>query len=63
MKKYKVITIANQFVNSKFNSEKVEQYINSFAQQEWQVISVTSADRKSGFNGKEELIIIMEMNA
>jgi len=64
-KQYKVLTTSNKIFGSKFDPNKVEEIINSYARVGWVVISITSADKgaNTGFNKSirmQELIIVME---
>lgn len=60
MKQYKVMTQKDRFFSGKFDPEKLESAINSYAEQGWTVITTATASIP-GFGGnREELIIIME---
>lgn len=62
MKTYKVLTIGNKLLGGKFNPEKVEQIINSYAELGWRIASVTAADKNGSFagGGMQELVVIFE---
>lgn len=60
---YKVLTPKDKWFAGKFDLEKLEQAINSYAAQGWQVISVATASIPSVPEGhREELIVIMRRN-
>lgn len=59
MKEYKVLTLKDKWFTGKFNPEKLEEAINSYASQGWSVISMASATIP-GFGTREELIILLE---
>ena len=60
MKEYKVLTQKDKWFAGKFDPEKLEQAINSYAAQGWQVISVATASIPSAFGGnREEMIVVM----
>lgn len=60
MKEYKVMTQKDRFFSGKFDPEKLESAINSYAAQSWQVRSIATA-KIPGFTGeREELIVVFE---
>lgn len=60
MKEYKVLTQKDRFFGGKFDPEKLEKAINSYATEGWAVISVATANIPSLTGSREELIIVME---
>ena len=59
-KQYKVLSQKDKWFSRKFDPETLEQAINSYASQGWQVRSVTTATIP-GFGGsREELIVLFE---
>ena len=61
MKEYKVLSQKDKWFSGKFDPEKLEQAMNSYAQQGWRVISAFSAQVPGVFSGsREEAVIIME---
>lgn len=60
MKEYKVMTQKDRFFSGKFDPEKLEAAINSYAAQGWQVVSVATAAIPSFGGNREELIVVME---
>jgi hypothetical protein len=65
MKKYKVLTQKDRFFAGKFDPERLEAAINSYAQEGWEVISVASASIHGAFGSqnREELIVVMARSA
>lgn len=60
MKQYKVMTQKDRFFAGKFDPEKLESAINSYAEQGWEVVSIATASIP-GFGGtREELVVVME---
>lgn len=60
MKEYKVLSQKDKWFSGKFSPEKLEQALNSYAQQGWKVVASTTADIP-GFGGsRQELITILE---
>ncbi|MGA9118547.1 MAG: DUF4177 domain-containing protein [Bacteroidota bacterium] len=62
MKEYKVMTQKDRFFGGKFDPEKLEAAINSYAEQGWAVISVATADISSVGSARQEIIVIFERN-
>ena len=61
MKEYKVLTQKDRYFSGKFDPSKLEQAINSYAQQGWGVISMATASISHGLGGnREELLVLME---
>ena len=61
MKQYKVLTQKDKWFSSKFNPQLLEEALNSYAQQGWQVVSSATADFPSAFgNQRQEMIIVLE---
>jgi hypothetical protein len=60
MKEYKVLTQKDRFFAGKFDPEKLENAINSYASEGWQVVSVATAKIPSLTGTREEMIIVME---
>jgi hypothetical protein len=68
MSEYKVITQRDEFFGSKFNPEKLEEYINIYAADGWRVVSVTATDvgsfwgsfwNKGGGAVRQELVVLL----
>lgn len=57
---YKVVTQKDRMFGGKFNPERVEQALNSYASEGWRVRSATTATFPSLGGGREELIIVLE---
>jgi hypothetical protein len=60
MKEYKVLTQKDRFLAGKFDPEKLEVALNSYAAEGWRVISATTASIPSFGGAREELIVIFE---
>ena len=60
MKKYKILTQKDRFFAGKFDPEKLESAINSYAPEGWQVRAVTTATFPSLTSSREEMIVILE---
>ena len=60
MKEYKVLTQKDRFFGGKFNPEKLEKAINSYATEGWAVISVATASIPSLTGKREEMLVVME---
>ena len=64
MKQYKVLTQKDKWFSGKFDPQKLEQALNSYAQQGWVVIASASASVNGLIGGnREEMVIIMERDA
>ena len=65
MKRYKVLTQKDRFFAGKFDPEKLEAAINSYAQEGWEVVSIASASIHGTFGSqnREELVVVMERAA
>lgn len=61
MKEYKILTQKDKWFSGKFDPQRLEEAINSYAQQGWSVKAAFSAEIP-GFIGanREEAIIILE---
>jgi predicted rRNA methylase YqxC with S4 and FtsJ domains len=60
MEQYKVMTQKDRFFGGKFDPDKLENAINSYAEQGWQVVSVATASIPSFGGNREELIVVLE---
>jgi hypothetical protein len=60
MKEYKVLTQKDRFFAGKFDPEKLETAINSYAAEGWRVVSVATANIPSFGGAREEMIVVME---
>jgi hypothetical protein len=58
--KYKVLTQKDRFFGGKFDPEKLEKAINSYAAEGWSVVSVATASIPSLTGTREEMIVVME---
>lgn len=60
VKEYKVMTQKDRFFSGKFDPEKLESAINSYAEQGWEVVSVATASIPSFGGTRDELIVVLE---
>lgn len=63
MKEYKVLTqklFKPPFQNTKFDPEKLEAKINSYAAEGWAVVSVATGIHPTFWRQREELVVVME---
>ncbi len=60
MKQYKVLTQKDRFFGGKFDPEKLEGAINSYAAEGWVLIAATTANIPSFTGAREEIIIVLE---
>lgn len=57
---YKVVTMKDRFFAGKFDPEKLQEMLNSYAGEGWSLKAVTTASMP-GFGGaREEIIFILE---
>jgi hypothetical protein len=60
MNEYKVLTQKDRFFAGKFDPEKLETAINSYAAEGWRFVSVATANIPSFGGAREEMIVVME---
>lgn len=61
MKEYKVLTQKDKWFSGKFDPERLEQAINSYAAQGWRVVTAATASFPGLFSSnREEMIVILE---
>jgi len=61
MKEYKVLTQKDKWFSGKFDPEKLEQGLNAYAQQGWNVIAATTASFPSLLgNTRDEIVVFLE---
>ena len=63
MKKYKIMTQKDRFFSGKFDPEKLEAAINSYAGEGWEVKGVATAKIPGIMGEREELVVIFERPA
>lgn len=56
---YKVLTQKDRFFGGKFDPQKLEAAINSYAVQGWRVVGVATADVPGFGNARQELVVIL----
>ena len=64
MYEYKVLTQKDKWFSGKFDPQKLQDALNSYAEQGWKVIAVTTAEVPGlGFSAaREEFIAVLERN-
>ena len=60
MKEYKVLTQKDRFFGGKFDPEKLELAMNSYAAEGWEVLAVATAEIPSLGRSREELITVLK---
>jgi len=60
VKEYKVMTQKDRCFGGKFDPEKLERAMNSYAEEGLAVISVATASIPSLTGSREELVVVME---
>lgn len=60
MKEYKVLTQKDRWFGGKFDPEKLEQAMNSYAAEGWAIISIATATIPAFTGTREELIVVLE---
>jgi hypothetical protein len=60
MKQYKVLTQKDRFFAGKFDPEKLESALNSYAAEGWEVIAATTAEIPSIGRSREEMVVVLE---
>jgi Domain of unknown function (DUF4177)/Protein of unknown function (DUF2510) len=56
---YKVLTQKDRFFGGKFDPEKLEAGINSYATQGWRVVGIATADVPGFGTSRQELVVVM----
>ena len=60
MKEYKILTQKDKWFSGKFDPVVLEQAINSYAKQGWEVKAATTAQIPAFTGNREECLIILE---
>ena len=60
MKEYKVMTQKDRFFGGKFDPEKLEEAINSYAVQGWEVVGIATAAVSAMSSARDEIIVVFE---
>ena len=63
MKQYKVLTQKDRFLSGKFNPEKLEQALNSYAAEGWEVKAAATASFPGFGASREEMVVLLERDA
>lgn len=62
-KEYKVLSQKDKWFSGKFDPSRLEEALNAYAKQGWQVVSCASADINTLLGGaRQEMVIILERN-
>lgn len=59
---YKVVTMKDRFFSGKFDPEKLETMLNSYATEGWQLKATATASIPSLTGTREEMIFVLERN-
>ena len=63
MKQYKVLTQKDKWFSGKFDPARLEEALNSYAEQGWHLVSCATADIP-GFGGsRQEFIAVLERDS
>lgn len=61
IREYKVLTQKDRWFGGKFEPQKIEQALNSYAQEGWRLAAAATANFPAVFSGgRDELIMILE---
>lgn len=60
MKKYKILTQKDEWSSGKFDPEKLEVPMNTYAEQGWRVVTCATAQIPKFGTNREELITVLE---
>jgi hypothetical protein len=62
VKEYKVMTQKDRFFGGKFDPDKLEAALNSYAEQGWEVVSLATDDISSIGSARQEIIVVFHRN-
>jgi hypothetical protein len=60
VKEYKVMSQKDKWFSSKFDPEKLEQGLNAYAAQGWEVVSIATASIPGLGGTREEMVVVFE---
>ena len=60
MKRYKVLSQKDKWFSGKFDPQKLEDALNAYADQGWELKAAATADIASFAGSRQEFIVIME---
>jgi hypothetical protein len=60
VKEYKVMSQKDKWFSKKFDPEALEQGLNAYAEEGWQVISIATATIASITGAREEMVVVFE---
>lgn len=59
MTRYKVLTQKDRFFSGKFDPKKLEDALNAYAEEGWEVVTSATAEMPGLTRGREELVVIL----
>ena len=60
MKEYKILTQKDKWFSGKFDPMKLEEALNAYASQGWQVVTSATAEFVGWGPKREEMVVILE---
>ncbi|OWY02313.1 DUF4177 domain-containing protein [Thioclava sp. IC9] len=63
MKEYKILSQKDRFFSGKFDPQLLEEAINSYAEQGWEVVSMATANIPSFGGAREEMVVLFSREA
>ncbi|HBC30835.1 MAG TPA: DUF4177 domain-containing protein [Clostridiales bacterium] len=60
MKEYKVLTQKDKWFSGKFDPQKLQDALNSYAQQGWRLVTCATADIPALGTSRQEFVAVME---
>ena len=63
MKQYHVLTMKDRVFSGKFDPQKLQDALNAYAEQGWQLVSCATADIPSFGSSRQEFIAVLERDA
>ena len=60
MKQYQVLTLKDKWFSGKFDPQKLQEALNSYAQQGWRLVSCATADIPGFGSARQEFIAVLE---
>lgn len=63
MKEYKVLSQKDKFFSGKFDPQLLENAVNAYAEQGWEVVSMATASIPVFGGPRDEVIVLLQRNA
>jgi len=63
MKEYKVLSQKDKFFSGKFDPQLLENAVNAYAEQGWEVVSMATASIPAFGGPRDEVIVLLQRNA